>query len=160
MLDTESRSQTNDVFLKAYDTFKDLRVEDYSFVMGISDYEKYSTRCNGFVTCKGMPAHVKAAYHYNTLIDKLDLAGEYEKIETGDKVRYFYVTQPNKYGIGAIAYKYYLPKQFREVFEPDREKMFEKIIYSIIERFYESVGWRLNKPSAQVQTDLFDLLGV
>ena len=107
-----------------------------------------------------MPAHVKAAYHYNTLIDKLDLAGEYEKIETGDKVRYFYVTQPNKYGIGAIAYKYYFPKQFQEVFEPDKEKMFEKIIYSIIERFYESVGWRLNKPSAQVQTDLFDLLGV
>lgn len=160
MLDTESRSQTNDVFLQAYDTFKELKVEDYSFVMGISDYEKYSTRCNGFVTCKGMPAHVKAAYHYNTLIDKLDLAGEYEKIETGDKVRYFYVTQPNKYGIGAIAYKYYFPKQFQEVFEPDKEKMFEKIIYSIIERFYESVGWRLNKPSAQVQTDLFDLLGV
>ena len=160
MLDSETRSTTNDVFLQAYDTFKELRVEDYSFVMGISDYEKYSSKCSGFVTCKGMPIHVKAAYHYNQLIDKLDLAGEHEKIETGDKVRYFYVTQPNKYGIKAIAYKYYFPKQFQQIFEPDKEKMFEKIIYSIIERFYEAVKWRLSKPSAQVQTDLFELLGV
>jgi hypothetical protein len=38
--------------------------------------------------------------------------------------------------------------------------MFEKIIFSIIERFYEAVNWKLSKPSAQVQTDLFDLLGV
>lgn len=160
MMDTESRSTTNEVFLKAYDTFKDLPVEDYSFVTGISDYEKYANNCTGFSTVKGMPAHVKAAYHYNMLIEKMDLTGEYETIETGDKVRHFYVTQPNKYGIKAIAYKYYYPKEFNDVFEPDKEKMFEKIIYSIIERFYEAVGWRLSKPSAQVQTDLFDLLGV
>lgn len=160
MMDTENRAVTNDVFLKAYDTFKDLPIEDYAFVMGISDYDKYADRCNGFVTCKGMPAHVKSAYHYNTLLDKLDLTGEYERIETGDKVRYFYVNQPNKYGIGAIAYKYYYPKEFNSIFEPDKEKMFEKIIFSIIERFYDAVSWRLSKPSAQVQTDLFDLLGV
>lgn len=160
MLDTESKSTTNDVFLDAYDTFKQLPIEDYSFVMGISDYEKYANRCNGFITCKGMPAHVKAAYHYNTLVEKLDLTGEYEMIETGDKVRYFYVNQPNKYGINAIAYKYYLPKKFNDIFVPDKEKMFEKIIYSIIERFYDAVDWKLRKPSAQVQTDLFDLLAV
>lgn len=159
MMDTENRTKTNDVFLQAYDTFKDLPVEDYSFVMGISDYEKYANKCNGFVTCKGMPAHVKAAYHYNMLLDKLDLAGEYEAIETGDKVRFFYVNQPNKYGINAVAYKYYYPEEFKAIFQPDIEKMFEKIIFSIIERFYDSVNWRLNKPSAQVQTDLFDLLG-
>jgi DNA polymerase elongation subunit (family B) len=160
MMSTESRSETNEVFLKAYDIFKELPVEDYSFVMGISDYEKYAHRCNGFVTAKGMPAHVKAAYHYNMLLEKLGLSGIYETIDTGDKVRFFYVTQPNKYGINAIAYKYYYPKEFQSVFEPDKEKMFEKIIYSIIERFYESVDWKLSKPSAQVQTDLFDLLGV
>lgn len=160
MMDTRNRSTTNEVFLKAYDTFKNLPVEDYSFVMGISDYEKYANRCNGFVTCKGMPAHVKAAYHYNMLLEKLNLSGDYERIETGDKVRYFYVNQPNKYGISAIAYKYYYPKQFESIFEPDKEKMFEKIIYSIIERFYESVKWKLNRPGAQIQTDLFDILGV
>lgn len=160
MLSTESRSTTNDVFLEAYDTFKSLPVEDYSFVMGISDYEKYANRSSGFATVKGMPIHVKAAYHYNLLLDKLGLSNKHENIDTGDKVRYFYVNQPNKYGISAIAYKYYYPEEFKTIFQPDKEKMFEKIIYSIIERFYESVNWRLNKPGAQVQTDLFDLLKV
>lgn len=160
MMDTQNRTTTNDVFLKAYETFKGLPIEDYSFVMGISDYEKYANKCNGFVTCKGMPAHVKAAYHYNMLLEKLNITGGYERIETGDKVRYFYVNQPNKYGISAIAYKYYYPEEFKKVFEPDKEKMFEKIIFSIIERFYESVNWKMSKPGAQVQTDLFDILGV
>ena len=160
MLDTENKTTTNDVFLKAYDIFKNLPVEDYSFVMGISDYGKYADKCNGYITCKGMPAHVKAAYHYNMLIKKLELTGEHELIDSGDKVRYFYVNQPNKYGISAIAYKYYLPKEFNKIFEPDKEKMFEKLIFSIIERFYDTVNWRLNRPSAQVQTDLFDLLSL
>lgn len=160
MLDTQNRTVTNEVFYEAYDTFKDLPIEDYAFCMGISDYNKYADKCNGFITCKGMPAHVKAAYHYNMLIKKFNLTSDYEAIDSGDKVRYFYVNQPNKYGISAIAYKYYLPDEFLKIFEPDREKMFEKLIFSIIERFYDAVGWRLSRPSAQVQTDLFELLGI
>jgi hypothetical protein len=38
--------------------------------------------------------------------------------------------------------------------------MFEKIIFSVIERFYEAVNWKLTPPGSQVQTDLFELLGV
>ena len=68
--------------------------------------------------------------------------------------------QPNKYGIGALAYKYYLPDQFKQEFIPDIEMMFEKIVFSVIERFYEGVNWRLQKPGKQVQTDLFELLAV
>ena len=38
--------------------------------------------------------------------------------------------------------------------------MFEKIIYSVIERFYESVNWTVKKPGNDAQIDLFDLLGM
>jgi hypothetical protein len=38
--------------------------------------------------------------------------------------------------------------------------MFEKIIFSTIERFYEAVNWNLKRPGTQTQTDLFDLLGM
>jgi hypothetical protein len=58
-----------------------------------------------------------------------------------------------------LGYKYYFPKEFIESFEPDREKMFEKIIFSVMERFYEAVNWKLTSPGSQVQTDLFELLG-
>jgi hypothetical protein len=57
-----------------------------------------------------------------------------------------------------VAYKYYYPDQFKEVFHIDYEKMFEKIIFSAIERFYENVNWSVQKPGSLTQTNLFDLL--
>ena len=59
-----------------------------------------------------------------------------------------------------MGYKYDYPKEFTDLFEPDQEKMFEKIIFSVIERFYQAVNWKLTPPGSQVQTDLFELLGV
>lgn len=160
MLKTKSRHETDKIFLEVYDKFKTLSIEELAAVRGISEYEKYSLRCNGFQTCKAMPSHVKAAYFYNLLVDKLGIQRKYEKIGSGDKVRHFYIRQPNKYGIKMIGYKYDFPNEFREIFEPDYELTFEKEVYAVIERFYDAVSWKLKKPSEQVQTDLFELLGV
>lgn len=166
MLLTKDFTETNKVLNEAYDIFKSLSLEDIAFVMGISKYKTESRdeygnvkdRCNGFKTYKGMPIHVKSAYHYNLLLDKYGLENKYEQISSGDKVRYFYVKQPNKFGIKSIAYKYYYPKEFEDVLVPDTELMFNKIIYSVIERLYESVNWKPRKPGEMVQTDLFELL--
>jgi DNA polymerase elongation subunit (family B) len=160
MLSTKNKSKTNEVFLETYEIFKDLPLEDYAFVMGIKGYEKYAPQCNGFQICKGMPIHVKASYLYNNLLEKYNIKTKYESISSGDKVRYFYTRTPNKYGIPVLAYKYYFPDEFKEDFQPDIERMFEKIVYQVIERFYDCVNWQLKKPTEQVQTDLFELLGV
>jgi DNA polymerase elongation subunit (family B) len=105
-----------------------------------------------------MPNHVKAAYFHNLLLKKFNLDKEYEEIGSGDKVRYYYVQKPNPYNIGNIAFKYYLPDEFKNKFKMDYELMFEKIIYSAIERFYQNVEWGIQKPGTAVQTNLFDLL--
>ena len=160
MMSTRDLVDTNAVFLEAYDTFKSLPIEDISFVMGISNYDKYARKCSDYNVCKGIPIHVKAAYYHNLMIDKFGISTSYEKISSGDKVRYFYVKQPNRYGLAAIGYKYYFPDAFIDIFQPDTELMFEKVIYSIIERFYHSVGWQISRPGKQVQTDLFELLGI
>lgn len=160
MLRTKSRAETDKVFTEVYNKFKTLTVQEIATVRGISEYEKYAMRCNGFQTCKAMPSHVKAAYFYNTLIDRFGIQRKYEKIGSGDKVRHFYVKQPNKYGLKMIGYKYDFPSEFADIFLPDYELTFEKEVYAVIERFYEAVDWKLKKPSEQVQTDLFELLGV
>lgn len=160
MLLTRDFNQTNKIFNETYDIFKNLPVEDIAFVMGIKGYEKYSALCDGFKTTKHMPIHVKAAYFYNILLDRFNTGKKYEKISSGDKVRYFYAKQPNRFGISTIGYKYTFPKEFIEYFIPDHELMFTKIIFSVIERFYEAVNWKLQTPGSQVQTDLFDLLKV
>jgi DNA polymerase elongation subunit (family B) len=158
MLDTKSLALTNDVFMNTYSIFKNLQIEDIAFVMGIRDYDKYAKRCNEYAVGKGTPIHVKASYYYNLLIKKLKLSSKFEYITSGDKVRYYYVSTPNKLGITSLAYKQYLPDKLREDFSPNTEMMFEKIVFSIIDRFYDAVNWKLQKPSRQAQTDLFELL--
>jgi DNA polymerase elongation subunit (family B) len=160
MLLTRDLNQTNKIFNETYDIFKSLPLEDIAFVMGIKGYEKYSAMCDGFKTTKHMPIHVKAAYFHNILLDRFNTGKKYEKIASGDKVRYFYTKQPNRFGISTIGYKYAFPKEFVEYFAPDHELMFTKIIFSVIDRFYEAVNWKLQTPGSQAQTDLFDLLGV
>ncbi len=68
-----------------------------------------------------------------------------------------YVETPNKYGLQSIGFKYEYPTEFEEIFKIDYEKMFDKILYQSIARFYDNVNWNIRKPSENVQTELFDL---
>ena len=158
MLLTQNHKKTSEVVSETYETFKSLSIADISFVTGLKGYEKYASKCDMFKTVKAMPLHVKAAYYHNLLLDVLKVSKKYEKIGSGDKIRYFYVKQPNKYGINAIAYKYYYPEEFATLFEPDHELMFDKIIFSSVERFYDAAGWVLTKPGEVTQCNLFELL--
>ena len=159
MLLTRNQQETNKELEKAYELFISLPVEEIAETSGIKGLEKYSSLCDNFTTTKGMPHHVKAAYYYNMLLSKLNIEKKYEKIQSGDKIKHLQVKTPNRYGIKKIAYKYYYPDEFKTTFQPDHEKMFEKIIFSVVERFYECVKWTPKKPGEMVQTDLFDLLG-
>ena len=55
-------------------------------------------------------------------------------------------------------YYNYLPDEFKEVFFADYDKMFQKNLYAVIERFYENVNWSIQQPGQACQTNLFDLL--
>jgi DNA polymerase elongation subunit (family B) len=159
MLTTQSLQETNDMVSSTYDKFIQLPMEDVAEVSGIKGLEKYASLCEGFTTTKGMPHHVKAAYFYNILLDRLKIDKKYEKIQSGDKIKHIQVKTPNRFGIKKIAYKYYYPDEFKEIFHPDHEKMFEKIVFSVVESFYQTVGWKPKKPGEMLQADLFNLLG-
>ena len=158
MLKTQSISETNKALDTTYKIFKDLPVEDITFVSGLKGYEKYAAQCDGWKTAKGMPIHARSAYYHNMILKKLGIENKYETISSGDKVRYFYVQQPNPYNLSSIAYKYYYPEEFKKIFHADVDKMFEKNLYAVIERFYDNVNWTPKQPGAAVQCDLFDLL--
>lgn len=159
MLSTRNISATNAVLSEMYNIFKELPIEDISKTNGISNYEKYASKCRDFNVVKGMPSHVKASYYHNMLIDKLGLDKKYPKIVSGDKVKHCYVETPNKYGIKCIGFKYKFPDEFKSILRPDRELLFEKIIFSVVERFYNAVNWIARKPSDQVYVELLDMFG-
>ena len=160
MIMTRDQSKANEMFDKVYQLFSSLPVEDIAFVMGIKDYDKYAIKADNFNIGKGTPIHVKSAIFYNELLEEFNLSGKYETIGSGDKVRYFYVQQPNKYGCKSLAFKYNFPDEFKNLFLVDYEKMFEKILFQVIERFYEAAKWRPYKPGEAYQTDLFDFFKI
>jgi DNA polymerase elongation subunit (family B) len=157
MILTQSLKECNELFNEAYEEFNKLPIEDISKNSGINNLEKYAAKCKGLQTVTGMPAHVKAAYHHNYLLDQLNIASKYEKIKSGDKVRTLYVKTPNKYNLSNIGFKGKYPKEFKEIFTIDKEKMFAKLFHAAIERFYDVVGWTLRKPSENLKIELDDL---
>ena len=157
MLYTKSLSQTNKLLNETYEIFKSLRPEEIAFVMGVKNYDKVSRVCNDLNTPKGTPIHVKSAHFHNVILDKLNC--KFDRITSGDKVRYLYIEKPNKYNISSIGFKYEYPSEFKDLFKIDYDKMFERILFNMIERFYIAVDWRVRKPADNVQTELFDLFG-
>ena len=158
MLKTQDYQKTNEAMAEVYEKFKLLPITEIATVMGIKGYEKYAGQCNGMKTVKGMPIHCKAAYFYNKMLKLHKLDKKYETIGSGDKVRYFYIKKPNKYNIDSIAYKYEWPKELNAFFKPDYDKIYEKLIFAPLERFYNAVNWKCYLPNQAVQCDLFSLL--
>jgi len=156
MIMSENQSSTNELFEETYDIFKSLPIKDIAFVMGVKNYEKYSIYSNGWKVKKGTPIHVKSSIYYNKLLDHYGISKNNEYIGSGDKIRYFYTITPNKFGIASLGFKYDLPDEFNKDFKIDYEKMFEKIVYSVIDRFYDSAKWKSFQPGAAVNVDLFD----
>lgn len=160
MIMTGDRKSTNDLFEETYEIFKSLPIRDIAFVMGIKEYEKYSVYTEGWKVKKGTPIHVKSSIYYNKLLEHYNISGKHELIGSGDKIRYFYTVTPNKFGLTSLGFKYDLPPEFEADFKIDYEKMFDKIVYSVIDRFYENVDWKSFKPGEVMNVDLFDFFKV
>ena len=156
MLQTKSLNETNKVYTKVYEDYKKLNVEDIATTRGISDYETSANQCDGFKTVKGMPVHVKSAYFYNLMLDQLSLSDKYEKIASGDKIKWYYC-MPNRYKTQTMAYKEYLPEDIKVLFPVDTEIMFEKVIGSAVDILYTAAGWPTSTPNNQQSTNLADL---
>lgn len=156
MLRTKSLTETNKVYVEMYEKYKTLGVEDIATTRGITDYDKYATDCNGFQVIKGMPVHVKSAYYYNILLDQFGIADKYEKVRSGDKIKWYYC-MPNRYKVETMAYKEYLPEEIKASFQLDVEKMFEKVIGSAVNIFYGAANWPISTPNSQQSTNLVDL---
>ena len=152
---TKDAKKTNEVFREAYDVFRTLNVSEAAFRKAVKEYEKYSGGATLHKFNKGTPCHVKAAIAYNLLLEKLNVQNNYERINSGQKVKFFYAAK-NPYGLDAVAFVSEYPNEFHEI-KIDYDKMFEKIVVPPIESVYDAIGWRIPKIGKEVQTDLFDL---
>ena len=155
MLTTRDKKKTDEAYRKSYDEYMTLDIEDVATPMGINNYEKYESLANGFNIASRTPMHVKSSIYYNHFLKKLMLTNKYEKIESGDHIKFFYV-EKNRYNIKSIAFKDTYPREFG--INMDRVYMFNKNITPAVERLYEAVGWTLKNPTKETKCDLLELL--
>jgi len=153
---SKNQKETDKEYCDIYEEFKKMKIEDLSVSTSIKGLNKYASQSNELKTVKGTPLHVKSAIYYNNLLEKLNLTSKYEKIESGNKIKLFYV-MPNKYGISSIAYSVEYPQEFG--LKMDIDKMFNKLITKELERFYEVVKWELKDPSMQRNGNLQLMFG-
>jgi DNA polymerase elongation subunit (family B) len=159
MILSKDLKTTNQLFSEAYDIFKSMPIEEISSISGMNNLEEYSSKCKGFETAKSMPVALKCAYLHDKIIENVGESGRYEKFKSGDKIRMVLLQTPNKYNIDRIGFKSNWPKEFDEFFKVDYEKMFAKIFYAAIKRFYDAVNWKLRMPSDNVKNELDDIFG-
>lgn len=156
MLHDKVQTATDAKVKVAFDKFQELAIEQIAFPRGITDLDKWAINMKGFTCPKGTPIHVKAAVYHNMLLDYFNIADRYEKIRSGDRIKFYYVKR-NPFGIRVIAYKYDLPEEFKRVFRMDSELMFDKIVSASVKILYSPVNWGYTNPNNQFQTDLLQL---
>ncbi len=156
MIMSQSMTQTNELYLEAYELFKGLETHNVATILGMNNYEVSAAKCSGIVTHKGMCWHIKAAYFHDHVIKELNLESKYQAFKSGEKVRIVHLKIPNRYNIKTIGFRDKYPKEFEDIFLIDHEKMFLKMFFSEIKGFYEVVNWKLRKPNESLRIELED----
>ena len=143
--------------LKIYPEFEKLDINDIAIWKGYNT----SRQAIGFLKMeKGTTGIAKAATFYNQLISKqgLNIASKYDSIRIGDKVRVCYIKPTNKYNIDVIAFNDgQYPDEFKEIFQVDYEKMFDKLIKSPLKNFLIACKWKMCDPNNCNIMDIDDL---
>lgn len=120
--------------------FKSLPVEEIAFPRGVNGIEKYSANNpNGYI--KGTPAHVKAAILYNRMLSDLNLGVTYDKIFSGDKMKFIYLKEPNTVGEDKIGFMTVLPPEFKLHKFVDSDTQFQKAFLGPMENVLSIIGW-------------------
>lgn len=138
----------------AYNSFINLDWNDIAY------YRKYMTPKRTISLTeseKGAGVHARAANFYNQLIDRIGLGGKYPKIGIGDEFRYLYVLPTNEYGMDCIAFKGDFPEEFRHMFKPDYERMFEKIFMKSLENYVKIMRYRTADPTRREENPEFSI---
>jgi len=112
---------------------------------GLGEWDKYivTDKNRLFEFKKKTPAHIKAAFAYNTLMVHFKCPFKYEPIKEGDKIKWVYLTD-NSYGLDALAFKGDNdPPEIMELINTyaDRNAMFKKELQTKLQQFYDTLKW-------------------
>ncbi|BAU39968.1 DNA-directed DNA polymerase type II [Ralstonia phage RSP15] len=119
--------------------------QEFAKVISVNDMEKYQVGPNQYG--KGAIKHVKASFHHNQMIDRLEL--NIPKIASGDKIMMVDLVKQNPLGYETMGFIDFLPEEFGVEKYIDKKKSFEGNFLEPMNNFCIALGWT-PKPVAKV----------
>lgn len=136
--------------------FEAMPLELISYPINVSDIEKYvavlsSKQVITFEDTvetgsrkglgKGAPIQVAAAFTYNRFLDERKLSRKYDKIKSGERMRFFYLKPQNPYCCHVMGMLDKVPKELDLRQWVDYEAQFNKVFVGPLNILLRAVGW-------------------
>jgi DNA polymerase elongation subunit (family B) len=127
--------------------FKTLPLADIAFPRGLNALVKWHDKKNLYAS--GTPIHVRGAILYNHLLHKHDLSIKYPLIQTGEKLKYIYLKEPNHIQSNIISFPAGgIPEEFDLHKYIDYNTQFEKSFLEPLKIILEAIDWRAERVSS------------
>lgn len=139
----ESESALQNYVRDFRDEFKTMDFEKVAFPRSVSNMEEYSCPVN--IYRKATPIAVRGALVYNDALKVGKLDNTYEKISSGDKIKFSYFKVPNPVRSNVISAPSQLPKELGLDKYIDYDMQFEKSFLEPIKKITEAIGWECEK---------------
>ena len=144
MFQTRDREKVIDYMKQLKKEFKQQPIGDIATPTGISEYsnvfkpiEYYLS--NGISYPKGCTMHGRAALNHNFMASKNNL--NLQLIGDSTKMKFIYLNDSNLINQNIIGFINNWPENFNKYFKVDYETQWEKSFQTIIQRFFEVMGW-------------------
>jgi len=145
ILNDKSRESITDKIVIFKNHLYESSPSDVAKNSGLNKWDEYivGDKNRLFEFKKSTPAHIKASFAYNTLLEHFNCAFKYEPIKQGDKIKWIYLKN-NPYGLDAIAFKGNSdPVEIMDIINTyvDRDTMFKKELETKLQQFYDTLNW-------------------
>jgi DNA polymerase elongation subunit (family B) len=136
---SEDEESVQEFIVQVKDKFMEQPPEEISFPRGTNNIEKWIDD-DGSIK-KGCPVHVRGCIVYNNFLDKIGSVDEH--IQSGDKIKFCNLQQPNIFRSHVVAYP---PAVNKRIYEEmldciNYEQQWIGTFYKPVEAIMECVGW-------------------
>ncbi len=144
IFETEDKDKVLSRIAEIKEEFMKQDIFDIAISKNAKEYTKWCKPTEEYIK-EGMdyklriPMHIKAAQNYNYFVKRNNLP--YQEIANGNKVKFVYVFENNLLNTYVIGFMGKFPDEFQKEFNIDYETQWEKSFVSIIQRFFDVLGW-------------------
>jgi len=140
IFETESNDKVIEFIEQCRKEFYTLPFETVAFPRGVQ-FSSYT------LESKGLPIHVRSAFVYNKLLRELNLTTKYPLINTGDKIKFCLIKEPNKVKSNVVGISNKFPEEM-SFLKIDYPLQFQKAFLDPLKNIIESMDWEIERKAS------------